>query len=355
MSRTAIFLFSILLIASSSYAQLTVKNSSGKVVMRIDENADAILGSTQETGDLTTDTITILDAAGIRTSLISGALDVRGDEVRIWSGSGSVGSASGAGDLYVENIVEVDNDVVVADYVGANGGMNVGSMADPGEAMLRIHADNTASYALYADGATSHFTHSVTIGPDAESATQNHLLYLQNDGAPSIGFYNKNEDFTAAIGLSNHIMRHYSEGRIFLFTDTDNDDPDDNSNIVFQVGSNSLGQTGPYMDLFRVLGGGSAWVRNRMSALAFDDRTPYPRNLQTAYDAVFSMKRLPDGDYRPDDKEHQLDHAGLHEFIRSGENKRDLSATVSAQNEVIKDLVTRIEQLERQLVAAMAE
>ncbi|MBD3375755.1 hypothetical protein GF406_12025 [candidate division KSB1 bacterium] len=355
MSRTAIHLFSILLIVSLSYAQLTVKNSSGKVVMQIDENADAILGSSQETGDLTTDTITILDAAGIQTSSISGALDVRGDEVRIWSGSGSVGSASGAGDLYVENIVEVDNDVVVADYVGANGGMNVGSVVDPGEAMLRVNADNTATYAIYADGATSHFTHPVTIGPDAESATQNYQLYLQNDGTPSIGFFNQNEGCKAAIGVTNGIMRHYSEGRIFLFTDIDDNDPDDNSNIVFQVGSNSPSQTAPYMDLFRVLGGGSAWVRNRMSALAFDDRTPYPENLQTAYDAIFSMNRLPDGAYRSDDKEHQLDHAGLHPFVRSGENKRDLSATVSAQNEVIKDLVTRIEQLERQLVTAMAE
>ena len=50
------------------------------------------------------------------------------------------------------------------------------------------------------------------------------------------------------------------------------------------------------------------------------------------------------------DKENQLDHSKLHEFIRSQDGMhRDLSATVSAQNEVIKDLLRRIEELEARL------
>ncbi|MBN1184059.1 MAG: hypothetical protein JXB49_17325, partial [Bacteroidales bacterium] len=87
-----------------------------------------------------------------------------------------------------------------------------------------------------------------------------------------------------------------------------------------------------------------------VSALSFTDRTPYPIDLKTAYDAVLSMKRLPNGVYEEDNKENQLDHSALHPFIRSSDGEhRDLSATVSAQNEVIKDLIKRIEELEQQV------
>jgi hypothetical protein len=93
---------------------------------------------------------------------------------------------------------------------------------------------------------------------------------------------------------------------------------------------------------------GNAWIDGEMSAGSIVDRTPYPADLETAYEAVLSINRLPDGKYIADDKDHQLDHSQLHPFVRSSDNKRDLSATVSAQNEVIKDLLRRIEQLEQQ-------
>ncbi|HKL08389.1 MAG TPA: hypothetical protein VJ896_06420, partial [Bacteroidales bacterium] len=65
-----------------------------------------------------------------------------------------------------------------------------------------------------------------------------------------------------------------------------------------------------------------------------------------AYKAVFSMNRLPDGEYDENNKENQLDHSKLHPFVNSVDgNHRDLSATVSAQNEVIKDLVKQIGKL----------
>jgi hypothetical protein len=54
------------------------------------------------------------------------------------------------------------------------------------------------------------------------------------------------------------------------------------------------------------------------------------------------MQRLPDGEYDPNDKEHQLDHSLLDSFIKSGDDARDLSATVSAQNEVLKYILGRI-------------
>ena len=88
------------------------------------------------------------------------------------------------------------------------------------------------------------------------------------------------------------------------------------------------------------MNGGDAYFSNDVSALSFTDRTPYPKDLQTAYDAVMSMQRFPEGEYDEHDVEKQLDHSKLHEFVRSSDGEhRSLSATVSAQNEVIKDLV----------------
>jgi hypothetical protein len=97
---------------------------------------------------------------------------------------------------------------------------------------------------------------------------------------------------------------------------------------------------------------GNIYAVNNISALSFTDRTPYPKDLETAYDAVLSMQRLPDGEYDEFDKETQLDHSTLHEFVKSPDGEyRDLSATVSAQNAVIQDLIQRIEQLEAKLAA----
>jgi len=91
---------------------------------------------------------------------------------------------------------------------------------------------------------------------------------------------------------------------------------------------------------------GDAFFESDVSALSFTDRTPYPKDLETAYKAVFSMNRLPDGEYDENNKENQLDHSKLHPFVNSADgNHRDLSATVSAQNEVIKDLVKQIGEL----------
>ena len=91
---------------------------------------------------------------------------------------------------------------------------------------------------------------------------------------------------------------------------------------------------------------GTGHFTGALSAQSYSDNTPYPENLGIAYDAVLSMKRLPDGEYDPLSKETQLDHSALTEFVRGPDGSRDLSATVSAQNEVIKDLIKRIGELE---------
>lgn len=121
----------------------------------------------------------------------------------------------------------------------------------------------------------------------------------------------------------------------------------DDWGILIDAHQNYLGGTTYVDDLF---------ANNNVSASSFTDRTPYPKDLQTAYASVLSMQRLPQGEYRADDKRHQLDHSKLHPFIQSSDGEqRDLSATASAQNEVIKDLLQRIERLEALLDVATAE
>jgi predicted TIM-barrel fold metal-dependent hydrolase len=108
-------------------------------------------------------------------------------------------------------------------------------------------------------------------------------------------------------------------------------------------------------------GDNNLYVDGDTSSLTFTDRTPYPKNTAEAYEAVKSLKKKADKD--------ELDHDALHESVKTtkvfvvsvdpldpeDETKwvtetvtgRNLSATVSAQNEVIKDLIDRIEKLEK--------
>jgi hypothetical protein len=94
---------------------------------------------------------------------------------------------------------------------------------------------------------------------------------------------------------------------------------------------------------------GNVWVTGTISAETVVDRTPYPKDIATAYQAVMSMERLPDGQYEEQNKQHQLDHSRLDDFIRSKDGNRDLSATVSCLNEVVKDLVQRLEKKEESI------
>ena len=110
--------------------------------------------------------------------------------------------------------------------------------------------------------------------------------------------------------------------------------------IIDSAGNVGIGTTNPTTKLYV---SGDIYTTGNMSALTITDRTPYPKDLKTAYNAVLSMNRLSDGLY---DENNQLDHDKLSDFVKSGDG-RNLSATVSAQNEVIKDLIKRIEELEK--------
>jgi len=102
-------------------------------------------------------------------------------------------------------------------------------------------------------------------------------------------------------------------------------------------------------EAFIVYNTGNVWVENNLSAQSITDRTPYPDSLQTAIDAVNSMQRLPEGEYEHDNKEKQLDHSVLHNYLKAGEVSRDMSATISCHNEAIKFLLKKIEELESKI------
>ncbi len=137
----------------------------------------------------------------------------------------------------------------------------------------------------------------------------------------------------------------------------------------------SYGVCGYSMDSYGVYGSsgisyagyfdGDVYVTGEISAQTVIDRTPYPPDLATAYDAVMSMERLPNVQYDENNKEAQLDHSMLSDFIRSEDGNRDLSATVSCHNEVMKDLIRKqheltkayacIEKMQKRIIAMEAK
>jgi hypothetical protein len=98
---------------------------------------------------------------------------------------------------------------------------------------------------------------------------------------------------------------------------------------------------------------GGCYVAKIMSAGTVTDRTPFPKDLQTAIDAINSMEKLPEGEYDESDKEKQLDHSKLHEYVKSGEY-RDMSASVSCLVLVCQDLLKRLQVAEEKLAALEA-
>lgn len=125
------------------------------------------------------------------------------------------------------------------------------------------------------------------------------------------------------------------------------------TNIVIDTTGNVGIGTGSPGYPFEVTG--NAYFSANVSALSFTDRTPYPDTKEQAYKAVLSMHKKNKGG---------VDHELMDNFIVKTSTKtvynklkkknekvveygRDLSATVSCQNEVIKDLIKRIETLEK--------
>jgi hypothetical protein len=173
-----------------------------------------------------------------------------------------------------------------------------------------------------------------TTGPGSKltvhDSTSGATIWAQNDG-DGYGLYSHCDDgdgvwghSVSGIGLNGYSV--YSYGVCGYSMDS-----------YGVYGSSGISYAG-YFD-------GDVYVKNDVSALTFTDRTPYPPDLATAYQAVMSMERLPDGQYDENNKEAQLDHSMLSDFIRSQDGNRDLSATVSCHNEVLKDLIRKQQEL----------
>jgi len=89
-------------------AQLTLEQTDSADSFRVNDEA----------GDTTPFVIDHLGAVGVGTTSPVGALDIRSDEVRSWTGGGTAGTATGAGDLYVEGDLEVDGTITAPSGLG---------------------------------------------------------------------------------------------------------------------------------------------------------------------------------------------------------------------------------------------
>jgi len=92
---------------------------------------------------------------------------------------------------------------------------------------------------------------------------------------------------------------------------------------------------------------GTVYVSSSISADSFIDRTPYPKNKQTAIDAINSLKPLGESVYSENNKKQQLNHEKLHPYLKGSKNgTRDVGATLSCAVRVIQDLLERVAVLE---------
>jgi hypothetical protein len=82
---------------------------------------------------------------------------------------------------------------------------------------------------------------------------------------------------------------------------------------------------------------GNAYFDLDVSALTFTDRTPYPADTKEAWEAIKSMGMKKD--------KSGVDHSILHDFVKA-DGGRNMSATLSALVETMKDIDSRLEKLE---------
>jgi hypothetical protein len=230
-------------------------------------------------------------------------------------------SNSGTGDAYAGYF---SGDVVVTGYLNGNHDLDIANYEDAqvtiggtitSDAKLRV-ASSANTYAIY--------------GKSSKFSSDNYGVYGEGYGSASkIGY-----------GIYGTAFGSSATANYGVYGSATASSTGDNIG-VYGFAAN-LGTGHAYAGYFT----GNVYVTGDVSALSFTDRTPYPKDLQTAVDAVMSMSPLPAGQYQESNKEMQLDHTSLSPFIRSEEGKRDLSATVSCHNEVLKDLLSKQKQLE---------
>ena len=154
-------------------------------------------------------------------------------------------------------------------------------------------------------------------------------------------FYDDSHDVRIALADTGDLNLYEANGTPVLTVDSANDN----------VG---IGTTNPGA-AYKLHVVGDGYYSGEVWATDYNYHSRYPADLATAYAAVESICRLPDEEYDPDDDHKQLDHAKLHRFVKAevpgtGELGLRIGSAVAAQNEVIKDLIERIQMLEDQVV-----
>jgi len=320
-----------------------------------------VQGATVLVGDLAVDSTLYVDSTndnvGIGTTSPGAELDVAG--TGLFTDNVGIGTDSPDSTLHVVGNVEIDSDLNVAAgtlFVDESANkVGIGTTSPGAQLDIVETGDNAIVYFLrmYNDDQPS----------SGETGQEVGLKFILN-GDHGTGFEvhdaayiiaGKDEDFVdndwgdisanlrfyvATSGTASECMRIDSSGNVGIGTASPS-----NSRLVVEGdrGGSYAGEANCAVSVE-----GDVYVTEDVSALTFTDRTPYPKDTEIAYASVLSMERLPDGEYDENDKERQLDHSKLHPFIKADDG-RDLSATVSAQNEVIKSLVKRIEVLEAKL------
>jgi hypothetical protein len=215
------------------------------------------------------------------------------------------------------------------------------------------NASGTTTFAVSSAGA-------VTVGPAVSGAIQ-HVVngsmvkLVRNDGGVSKHFLKWLN--SAAASATNNYWGLQPDGTTFNFYSS----PDDSTYTALGSFTNAGAWTFPVSvsvtgtaDVSGTTAAlrtdGGCYVAKIMSAGTVTDRTPFPKDLQTAVDAVNSMEKLPEGEYDENDKEKQLDHSKLHEYVKSGDY-RDMSASVSCLVLVCQDLLKRLQSAEEKLAA----
>ena len=259
---------------------------------------------------------------GIGTNSPTAKLEIAG-QVKITGGSPGAGKVltSDAAGLANWQTYEVSPPLVLSDSLGYPDAVISGSCSASG---MGVHGSSSTGVGVYGENNTGHYG---WLGSDTYGVYGNSGYGNWGYLGGTYGVYGKN---------------------------------DTNNNWGY-IGGSDYSVYGSNVDGFAGYFVGNVYVTGEISAQTVTDRTPYPKDLETAYDAVMSMERLPDGLYDESSKENQLDHSKLNSFIQSGDGNRDLSATVSCLNEVVKDLVRKIDaqqqtiELQQQQIQKMAE
>ena len=228
-----------------------------------------------------------------------------------------------------------ENDSGNFGYLGYNDGGVYGLETDDGFGVFGI-STSLGGYGVYGE-------HSIS-GNIGWLGSDGYGVYGENDsggnfgclGSSSSGVYGE-ENFTGNYGyLGSFTYGVYGQH--------------DSTGNFGCLGSSSSGVYGKSGTGYAGYFDGDVYVENNVSAESFTDRIPYPKDLATAYEAVMSMERLPDVQYDENNKQVQLDHSKLSDFIKSKDGNRDLSATVSCHNEVLKHLIRKNDELEKAYV-----